>query len=154
MNITDAEIIKTGEKELLDSIIGELDWGAIEKIFMEKHHLVIHDDVEYRHGDIVAHNDRVAYRLDFDVKVTLSILIDRSGNFLSVGSQEDLNGRHPEDAFHQESLPKPDAPESSETSANMDETESAAVDPNRTPAENMSAMASQLSDIISEINEE
>ena len=33
MKITDENDIKNGEKELIDTIIGELDWSAIEKIF-------------------------------------------------------------------------------------------------------------------------
>ena len=90
MRITDEAVIKDGEKELIDSIIGDLDWTAIEDIFKEKHQLDIQDDVEYRQGDIVVHDNDVAYKLDFDVKVTLSILFDRSGNSVSIETSGDL----------------------------------------------------------------
>ena len=90
MRITDAAVIKDGEKELIDSLIGDLDWAAVEDIFKEKHRLDIHDDVEYKQGDIIVHNNDVAYKLDFDVKVTLSILFDRSGNSVSIKTSGDL----------------------------------------------------------------
>ena len=83
MKITNEEVIKTGEQELIDSINGELDWEVMEDIFKNQHHLEIGEDVEYRSGDLVVHNNQVAYQLEFDVKVKLSILVDRDGNYLS-----------------------------------------------------------------------
>ncbi len=83
MKITNDEVIKTGEQELIDSINGELDWEVMEDIFKNKHHLEIGEDVEYRSGDLVVHDNQVAYQLEFDVQVKLSILVDRDGNYLS-----------------------------------------------------------------------
>ena len=84
MKITNESVIKNGEKELIDAIVGDLDWHKIETVFKEKHQLGIQDDVEYRQGEIVVHNGNVAYKLDYDVKLTLSILFDRSGDCLAV----------------------------------------------------------------------
>ena len=56
---------------------------AIEKIVKDKHQLRIQDDVEFRQGDIVVHDNAVAYRLDFDTRVTLTVIFDRDGNYLS-----------------------------------------------------------------------
>ena len=39
MKITDGEVITNGERELIDAITADLDWGAIEKIFKEKHRI-------------------------------------------------------------------------------------------------------------------
>ena len=83
MKITNDEVIKTGEQELIDSINGELDWDVMEDIFKNQHHLEIGEDVEYRSGDLVVHDNQVAYQLEFDVKVKLSILVDRDGNYLA-----------------------------------------------------------------------
>ncbi len=83
MKLTDSEIIRSGEQELIDSINGDLDWEVMEEIFQKKHKLELGEDVEYRRGDLVVHNNEVAYQLEFDVKVKLSILIDRDGNNLS-----------------------------------------------------------------------
>lgn len=89
MKITNSEIIRNGERELIDAITADLDWSAIEAIFKERHKLAIQDDVEYRQGDIVVHGGQVAYQLDFDVRVTLSVLFDRDGNYLSIATSAD-----------------------------------------------------------------
>jgi hypothetical protein len=89
MKITNAEIIKSGEKDLIDSITADLDWGAIEEIFLTEHNLGIDEDIEYKSGDIVAHESQVAYKLEFTVKVNLSVLISRDGEYLSV----DISGK-------------------------------------------------------------
>lgn len=91
MKITRREVIKEGEQELIDAITGELDWGAIEEIFEKEHRLKMSDDVTYESGDIVIHNNQVAYRLEFDVKMTLSLLLDRDGSCLSLASSADLD---------------------------------------------------------------
>jgi hypothetical protein len=86
MKITNESVIKNGEKELIEAIVGDLDWHTIESVFKEKHQLGIQDDVEYRGGEIVVHNGNVAYKLDYDVKLTLSILFNRSGDCLAVNT--------------------------------------------------------------------
>ena len=84
MKITDSDIIKTGEQELIDAITADLDWGAIEEVFMKEHNLSIEEDIEYKSGDIVAVDNQIAYKLEFEVKVNLSVLINREGEYLSV----------------------------------------------------------------------
>ncbi len=84
MKITDSDIIKNGEQELIDAITADLDWGAIEDIFLKEHNLGIDEDIEYKSGDIVAVDNRIAYKLEFEVKVNLSVLLDRNGDYLSV----------------------------------------------------------------------
>jgi hypothetical protein len=88
MKITNAEVIKSGEKDLIDSITADLDWGAIENIFLTEHNLGIDEDIEYKRGDIIACNNQVAYKLEFTVKVNLSVLINRDGEYLSVKISE------------------------------------------------------------------
>jgi hypothetical protein len=93
MKITNAEVIKSGEKDLIDSITADLDWGAIEDIFLTEHNLRIDEDIEYKSGDIVAYENQVAYKLEFTVKVNLSVLINRDGEYLSVN----ISGNKPEE---------------------------------------------------------
>ena len=84
MKITDSEIIKNGEQELIDAITADLDWGAIEDIFLKEHNLGIEEDIEYKSGDIIAVDNQIAYKLEFEVKVNLSVLLDRNGEYLAV----------------------------------------------------------------------
>ena len=48
------------------------------------------EDVEYKSGDIIVHNNQIAYQLRFDVKVTLSVLLDREGNCISATVPGDI----------------------------------------------------------------
>jgi len=91
MQITNHEVIQSGEQELIDAITADLDWGTIEEIFSQAHQLKIEDNVEYKNGDIVVYNGQVAYKLEFDVNIVLAVLLDREGNYVSVTSSGDLN---------------------------------------------------------------
>ena len=91
MKITDSEGIRNGERELINAITGDLDRDNIENIFKDKYNLKIQDHLEYRQGDIVVHNNQVAYKLDFEVKVAVSILCDRLGNCLSLTTSGDIS---------------------------------------------------------------
>jgi len=97
MKITDPEIIKSGENELIDAITADMDWGEVGKVFGDKHNLDIDDDVEYKNGDIIVHNNQIAYQLNFDVKVSLSIVLDREGNYLSLLTSLDRDNTREED---------------------------------------------------------
>ena len=88
MKVSDSDIIKTSEKDLIDAIAGELDWDAIEGLFREKHNLSLEDELEYKDGDIVIHDNQIAYKLNFDIKVKLSVLFDRKGECLGVSTSE------------------------------------------------------------------
>lgn len=209
LKITDSEVIKSGERELLDIIIGDLDWEAIEKIVKEKHQLRIQDDVEFRQGDIVVYDNTVAYKLDFDVKVTLTVLFDRDGNYLSFSTSGDFTRdaivpdleevesepesemepsetdeviaaqdqdddetiqeqpAQPEDSPDPEETLEPEKEPISENQLDSEEDivqeetlsfdESApppSFDPEKSPDENMSGMAVQIAEMLSEINEE
>lgn len=110
MKITDAEVIKNGEKDLIDAITADLDWGAIENIFLKEHNLNIEEDISYRSGDIVAVENQIAYKLEFDVKVKLSIMLDRDGNYISIAinknkfsqpSEGEVTPENPEDNEHE-----------------------------------------------------
>jgi hypothetical protein len=152
VKITNSDVIKSGERELIDTIIGDLDWDTIEEIVKNRHKLKIQDDVEYRQGDIIVHNNQVAYKLDFDVKMTLSLVFDRDGNYLSLVTSED--------AENMETAGKtPIAAEESDA-AESDSSEAFASDdiptanPKNAPRENFSKMASHIAEMISDINDD
>ena len=79
MKITDPDIIKSGEKELIHAIKDQLDWRLIEDLNRDK---LSFGDVECTDGDIVVHENQVAYKMDFQVKISFSVLFDRQGNIL------------------------------------------------------------------------
>lgn len=148
MKITDSDNIKNSEHELIDSLIGELDWQVIESILKKKYNLRLHDDVEYKQGDLIVHGNRIAYKLDFDVRVTLSLIVGRDGECFDIkasGSEEE------------EDFPATEQSESVDQGPEvLAESESSQIPsspaPNQKSMRINTEMASQLVDIINEIN--
>lgn len=83
MKFTNKEVIKSFEGELIDGIAADLDWETVEKLFMEKHGLPLGEEVSFKKGDITVHANGIAYLLEFDIKVPLSMLLDREGNCIT-----------------------------------------------------------------------
>ncbi len=86
MKLTDPETIREGEKEFIDTINSELDWGAIEKMLFEKHSLTLQEEIDYKNGDLVVYKDQIAYKFDFEIKVPLSVIFDREGECLELST--------------------------------------------------------------------
>jgi hypothetical protein len=152
MKITDSEVIKNAEKELIDAINADLDWGVIEETFKKEHKLGIEEDVEYKTGDIVVFDKQIAYKLEFEVKVMLSVLLDRDGNYISIkssGDPEDIQDEQDEQDEDEEVLDKPDSPDNPE-----DDDMTQSVSPPKRPQKGFSKMASKAKEIIAEISEE
>lgn len=165
MKITNYDVIKSGERELIDAITGDLDWGAIEEIIKEEHKLEIDENVEYKKGDIVVYNDQVAYKLEFDVKVVLSVLLDREGNYLSVTSSGKMSKSEDNDENSQiDETEKPNENSEDGYKAALSEFDSADIPDNETKdssmssatdtEENISKMTSQAEEMVSEIQNE
>jgi hypothetical protein len=190
IKLSDPEIIRKREMDLIDAIVGGLDWSALVSVFKERHRLKTVTGVESRNGDIVVSNGAVAYRLDFDVKTTLSVLFDRSGHCLELnGAGADVDRPDPVGPgvpsgqqidplkIKREVVPSPspepsaDSPDSSSPGdlasvayASLDEilteTPDSVSDASplpkkaepRQPGETMTRMASELAELISEIN--
>lgn len=100
MKITKAEVIQSGERDLIDAITADLDWAAIEEIIMKEHNLEIEEDIAYKSGDIVARNNQIAYKLEFEIKAHLSVLLDRNGEYVSVELFGDKNRTGPGERKH------------------------------------------------------
>lgn len=149
MKITDSNTIKNSESELIDGLIGELDWQVIEALLKEKYNLRLHDDVEYKSGDIIVHGHKIAYKLDFDVRVTLSLIVGRDGECFDIkasGSQndDDISDMPPANQ------PAP-SPEDSE-SQGLSQVPLVSHRQNHNLIKN-EEMASHIADIINEIND-
>ncbi len=89
MKLTKPETIQDGEKEFIDTINAELDWGAIEKMLFEKHSLTLQEEIDYKNGDLVVYKNQIAYKFDFEIKVPLSVIFDREGECLELSTVRD-----------------------------------------------------------------
>jgi|GEM_PF-3318722 hypothetical protein len=88
MKITNENIIRANEDALIRSIVNDVDWKAVEGIIEEKHQIRIKEDVRDGQGEIVINDDKLAYRVNFEVTVPFSVLFDRSGDYLSMRSEK------------------------------------------------------------------
>ncbi|MCG8686786.1 MAG: hypothetical protein MI892_18040 [Desulfobacterales bacterium] len=79
MKITDPEVIRNGEKDLIDSVQEDLDLDAVREILKERMAVAA---LASKGGQIVVHDNNIAFRLDFEINMSGSLLFDRDGNFI------------------------------------------------------------------------
>ena len=79
MKITDPQVIKNGEKDLLEAVQEDLDLNAVRQILRDRMEI---SSLASRGGQIVVHNNKIAFRLDFDINLSSSLLFDREGNYI------------------------------------------------------------------------
>lgn len=80
MKITDPQIIKNGENDLIASVQKNLDHSIIKKIIADQ---MARTALVSKGGQIVVHDNQVAFRMDFDLQLSGSIVFDRQGNYIS-----------------------------------------------------------------------
>ena len=86
MKITDPDIIKNGEKDLIDAIKEDLDLEAIKEILK---HQIAQTVLSAKGGQIIVHDNQIAFQMDFDLNLSGSLIFDRDGNYIPVS--EDLS---------------------------------------------------------------
>ena len=86
MRVANPEAIRKGEKALADAIASNFDHSVIQKIFKRVHNLDVGEDIKCKNASMGVHGDKVAYSMNFEVLVNLSVFLDRSGNFISISS--------------------------------------------------------------------
>lgn len=79
MKITDPEVIRNGEKDLIASVQEDLDPDTVREILKERMAVAA---LSSKGGQIVVHNNDIAFRLDFQINLSGSLLFDRQGNLL------------------------------------------------------------------------
>ncbi|PIE62460.1 MAG: hypothetical protein CSA25_05050 [Desulfobacter postgatei] len=134
MKLTNPESIQESEKEFIDTINAELDWDVIEQMLLDKHNFEVQDDIEYKDGNLIVYNNEIAYKFDFEIKVPLSVIFNRSGECLSMSTRR--------------------TSDRSENSQDMESRNSSTI---QTPGtgpdkKKVEAMAVEIADLISEIN--
>ena len=143
MKLTNPETIQESEKEFIDTINAELDWDTIEKLLLEKHQFAIQDEVDYKEGNLIVHNNQIAYKFDFEIKVPLSVIFNRQGECLEISTvRDDGEGEDEEASFSEENEMIEENPRT--------EPDAPAKIPN---SDKIGQMAADIADMISEINQ-
>jgi hypothetical protein len=102
MKITDPDVIKNGEKDLIEALKEDLDLDVIKEVMQNKMNA---ETIASKGGEIVVHNNAIAFKLDFSLEISGSLIFDRQGNYIPESDETD-NQEHQvtEDSDFEESL--------------------------------------------------
>ena len=87
MKITDPQVIENGEKDLINAVQKYLDLDTVKQILKNR---MGASTLSSKGGQIVVHNNKIAFRLDFDINLSGSLLFDREGNYIDDSGEEEL----------------------------------------------------------------
>ncbi len=130
MKLTDPNAIKTGEQKLIDLIVENLNWKSVKEAVKSQFKIDVLKDITIDSGDIMIQNNEIAYKINLGPQTGVSVFVDRSGELLEISSSAGLSATR-------DKLSKPDDEIAEEQSA----------------IEDAAVMASELSAMISKINE-
>jgi hypothetical protein len=145
VKLTNPETIQESEKEFIDAINAELDWDSIEKLLLEKHKFAIQDEVDYKEGNLIVHDNQIAYKFDFEIKVPLSVIFNRQGECVEISTTRD-DVESQDDDFLEDN----DIIEENEI---IEENKMAELPVKPMAGDKVGQMASDIADMISEINQ-
>ncbi len=80
MKVTDPGVIQNSEKDLIEALKQDLDVDAVRSIILKN---LSGADLSTHGGEIVVHDGRIAFRMDFELRMTGSLMFDRQGNHIS-----------------------------------------------------------------------
>ncbi|MCD4675383.1 MAG: hypothetical protein K8S18_05225 [Desulfobacula sp.] len=79
MKITDPDVIKNGEKDLIEAVQDDLDLDAVKEVLKKR---MASAALSSKGGEIMVYNNEIAFRLDFDIQLSGSLMFDRQGNYI------------------------------------------------------------------------
>ncbi len=77
---TGTDIMENAKGEMIEQIRASIDMDRLREVFLEQYSVEVGDDIDYKSGDIVIHDDQIAVELEYEVLLSLSVLIDGEGN--------------------------------------------------------------------------
>ena len=84
----DQTMLEEALRGLIDRIKSNISDDQVKAIFKEQYGIEKIDRIDFESGNVVAKNEQVSFKLDFQVSCKMSLLIDRSGN-CTVSSADD-----------------------------------------------------------------
>ncbi|QTA91199.1 hypothetical protein [Desulfonema magnum] len=80
--VANSQAIENAKSELVEKVKAALNLSEIKKILEDQHNLEISDDLEVNSGEMVIHNNQLGYKMEFEVLLSLSVLLDGDGNYI------------------------------------------------------------------------
>ncbi|MCP4686739.1 MAG: hypothetical protein GY859_01740 [Desulfobacterales bacterium] len=88
---TGSDIMENAKREMVEKIRSSIDMDRLREVFLEQYAVEVGDDIDYKSGDIVIHDDQVAVELEYEVLLSLSVLIDSEGNPIIPEAEEEAD---------------------------------------------------------------
>lgn len=84
MKITDPDVIKSGENDLIEAVKEDIDWNAVGEVIKDRMEIT---SFSAEGGGILVHNNRIAFKIDFNLSFKGSLMFDREGNYIPSGEE-------------------------------------------------------------------
>ena len=97
VNLMESDFIKGCEREIISAIATSLGNDTLQELFEKEFRLSINGNPKFIEGSIVAYENGVAYKLEYEAQLRFNLLIDRAGNYLGPGQKEEAAERHEEE---------------------------------------------------------
>jgi hypothetical protein len=81
-NAVNPNMLEKAVIDLIEKVKSNIQLDQVKAICKHQHGIEKIDQIDITHGDIVTHEDQVAFKLDFKISYNLSLLLDRKGNFI------------------------------------------------------------------------
>ena len=88
MKLTDPDVIKDGEKDLINAIEEDLDLDSINEIIKDKLKV---KNLESKGGKIIVHNNEIAFEIKFELSMGGSVMFDRDGNYIPDNDEKSID---------------------------------------------------------------
>lgn len=137
MKLINSEKIQESEKEFMDTINAEMDWEAIERMMIEKRIFTLEENTIRKNGDVIVYKDTIAYQFDFEIKIPISVIVNRQGECLNLSGRTQKDEETDDDELFADL----------DTDLDSDQL----ISPDQKGK--VSKMASTIADMISEINQ-
>ena len=80
MKITDQKAMQSGEKAFFNAVKDHLDWNAIREVVTKN---MKQCAIESKGGELIFHENNVAFKINLHCAMDVSITVDRNGNLIS-----------------------------------------------------------------------
>jgi hypothetical protein len=91
------DIVATAKKELFERIKSNINLDRVREICADLYGVKDIHSLDFKNGDIVVHDGQIAYKIEFDVRFAVPLLIDEEGNLLGAHEPEPEAAATPED---------------------------------------------------------
>jgi len=91
------DIVATAKKELFERIKANINLDRVREICADLYGVKDMHALDFKNGDIVVHDGKIAYKIEFDVRFAVPLLIDEEGNLLGTEDTESEVAATPED---------------------------------------------------------